>query len=232
MTKKRRPAATEPPGQLPDAQRSDHPAHRSGADEAANWAGARLGAHAAARLRPVDEAPHLVSAFRQLGQAGRVELVRRLLGRALTRMGLAHDDFDRLVVRCIADAASPSTSTENKALADLVRLCIRAIEASLPLAPEHFQPIADAYARTDRDLHLGRSRREAVETFSAKGAAARSRYSEADKEQWRTLYSQDYQTHSKTRAAALITTRQGLPDAARASIRAALSAQKKAAKPL
>lgn len=171
-------------------------------------------------MKPADEAQHLLSLLRDLPFEPRRRLVRRLLDRMLDRLDAASllpPDTDRgNLDHCVVVALHVGGD-----LADVIRLCVRALEADDPPA-ELFARIAVGYAATDPDLHLGRTRREQVRAFGRNGAASRRRFTDADRDRWRAMRSSAYQQHSTRRAAALIAKAEGIPDA-HESVRKALS---------
>lgn len=126
------------------------------------------------QLRPADEAPHLLSAYRQLDGAGKRDLVRRILAAAVERIGLdSHvrtrqfawfairwvpgDDFDVLVPACIAIARSGKGDATQKAAAELAWSCVRWLESADPNA-EAFAHVALEYARLDPVFKLAGGR--------------------------------------------------------------------------
>jgi hypothetical protein len=85
-------------------------------------------------MTPLQEAPHLLSAFRQLDAAGRVGLVRRMREQALRRLaghtppGFDAGNDDHCIVAALAiEAAAVPASV--KAAARLLRACVHAVEA-------------------------------------------------------------------------------------------------------
>lgn len=152
-------------------------------------------------MKPVDEAPHLLSAFRQLHPAGRRGLVRQIMDAALRRGG------------------------EEAAL-----LCERMIEVDEfdgEFAALQFAQIVAAYAALDPDLDLGRRRRSQLRSWSALAADERRTYTETDRERWRALDATEFAHHSARRAASLIVARERLPEHAFESVRRALPTRKR-----
>lgn len=106
-------------------------------------------------MKPLDEVPHLLSAYRQLGDEGRRRLVKRILGVAVEKAGLsAADDFDRLVSACLRIARSGNTV--EKASAELVQMCVHWLEAPgvRIFDDRFFTLIAVQYGRTDTQMKL------------------------------------------------------------------------------
>lgn len=112
-------------------------------------------------MKPLATAPHLLAAWRQLGHAGRVQLLRHVLAAAVDRLrsaGAIPHDFDDgsldhhvVVALCVRDA-------QLRPVADLVRLCVRgldALDAAEP-ADDIAAHVALAHAALDPDLELAR----------------------------------------------------------------------------
>lgn len=69
----------------------------------------------------------------------------------------------------------------------------------------------------------GAERRRQIKTFSARGAASTRIYTNADRERWREIAAEpDLARLSKTRKAAIIAKRDGLPEEAEQTIRKAI----------
>lgn len=146
--------------------------------------------------RPVDKTPHLLSAFRQMGERGHLQGQRTLVAEILQEMR-------RL-------GGSPAES-----------LCEMMLEAGrFPL--EVFSQVAVAYASLDPDLVLGRSTREQRRGFSEKGADSRRKYASSDRERWAALYQGELARYSQRRAAEIIIAREKLPGEALSTVRRAL----------
>jgi hypothetical protein len=146
----------------------------------------------------ISDAPHLLSAFRQMHAVGRRRLVERIKGLAERRGG-----------------------------AVAARLCERMLEADT-YELEAFAQIVVAYAELDPDLALGRSRRGQVRGFTKAGADARRVYGPDDRERWRRLHAEELAHHSQRRAATLIVDRERLPAKAFETVRRALQKRKRA----
>lgn len=84
-------------------------------------------------MTPLQEAPHLLSAFRQLDDAGRAGLVRRMREQALRRLaghtppGFDASNDDHCIVASLAIEASAAPASA-KAAARLLRACVHAVE--------------------------------------------------------------------------------------------------------
>lgn len=140
-------------------------------------------------MRPAEEAPHLLAAFRQLDDAGKRGLVRQIMQIAARRGGN-----------------------------EVARLCERMIEKNdFPL--QLFAHVAVGYAALDPDLQLGRKRRSSLKVFSEAGADASRRYTAEEKAEWRGIHARDLAHLKARSAAAIIMTRKGLPAAAFETVR-------------
>ena len=125
-------------------------------------------------MSPLEEAPHLLSALRQIGNdgAGRLRLVRLIQAEALGRMaahtppGFDASDDDHCVTLALSVERSDASS-EVKAAARLLHLCVRAAEA-----PDTFDGAMLVSAYSQLDLHAV-ERDGARQAGSAKGGKSK-----------------------------------------------------------
>lgn len=78
-------------------------------------------------MKRADEAPQLVTAYRQFDQAGRESLVRRILELACKRLAVPADDFDLIVRTCLA--THQTGTIVQRAAASVARGCVQWLEA-------------------------------------------------------------------------------------------------------
>ncbi|MFP5397080.1 MAG: hypothetical protein ACLGIT_02040 [Gammaproteobacteria bacterium] len=177
-------------------------------------------------MKPFEEAPHLLRLWRQKDDAGRRRLLRQiaeLMVRRLTKGDPPFEGFDAGDDEHLLHlGAMPPADERLQPAATVLRTTVLMLEHTSLMTDDIFVGVLFTYAALDPDLTLGRTRRRQVREFGVKGAAARLKYSDADRARWRRLYAESYARHSARRAAALIAKAEGLPDSAVESVRQAL----------
>lgn len=96
-------------------------------------------------MKHSEESSHLLAAYRQLDQAGRAELVHRILTAACAKIGQPAEAFDALVPACLA--IETSGTLVQRAAAGLARQCVRWIETGG--IDDSFSQIALTYGQLD-----------------------------------------------------------------------------------
>lgn len=177
-------------------------------------------------MKPFEEAPHLLSAWRQKDDAGRRRLLRQiaeLMVRRLTKNGPPFEGFDAGDDEHLLHLGAMRPDDERlQPAAQVLRTTVLMLEHDNLMTTETFVGVLFNYAALDEDLALGRGRRRQVREFAAKGAKARRLYSDADRDRWRGMRDELYARHSAKRAAELIAQAEGLPASAVESVRQAL----------
>lgn len=120
-------------------------------------------------MKPRHEAPHLLSAYRQLDSDGRRELVRRMMVAATQKLQIRCDDFDQIVPACLN--IERTGNVVEKAAAGLTRMCVAWLESNEE-SDVFFAQMALMYASLDPVQKLGGGRRVGA-------VGAKSRYMSA-----------------------------------------------------